>query len=52
MTQADLARRADVTRQTIIAVENGRFDPSLALAFRLSDVFGSPVEEIFLRDDA
>ncbi len=51
MTQADLARLADVTRQTIIAVEKGRFDPSLALAFKLADIFGRPVEEIFLRDE-
>ncbi|MFN0024734.1 MAG: helix-turn-helix transcriptional regulator [Parvularculaceae bacterium] len=51
LTQADLARLVDVTRQTILAIESGRFDPSLALAYRLSDVFGSPVEAIFLKPE-
>ena len=52
LTQAVLAREVDVTRQTIIAVEKGRFDPSLRLAFALADVFGLTVEEVFERDAA
>ena len=47
MTQADLASRVDVARQTIIAVEKGRYDPSLSLAFRIADVFGRTVEDVF-----
>lgn len=49
LTQAELARRLDVSRQTIIAIEKGRFDPSLSLAFKISDAFSAPVEEIFIR---
>jgi putative transcriptional regulator len=47
MTQEELARRAGVTRQTIIALEAGRYVPSLALAFRIARVFGAAVEEVF-----
>lgn len=47
MTQADLAERVDVARQTIIAVEKGRYDPSLSLAFRIADVFGKSVDAVF-----
>jgi putative transcriptional regulator len=47
MTQADLAERLDVSRQTIIAIESGRYDPSLPLAFAIARVFGKPIEEIF-----
>lgn len=47
MTQADLASRVDVARQTIIAVEKGRYDPSLSLAFRIADIFGRSVEDVF-----
>lgn len=49
-TQADLAQRAGVSRQTINAVETGKFDPSLPLAFRLAKLFGLKIEEIFLED--
>lgn len=49
-TQGDLAAHVDVSRQTINAIENGKFDPSLPVAFRISRVFGRPIEEIF--DDA
>lgn len=49
-TQADLAERLNVTRQTVIAVEREKFDPSLTLAFKMSDVFGLPIEEIFLHN--
>lgn len=48
MTQEQLADKAEVTRQTIIAIEAGKYSPSLELAFRISRVFKVPVEEIFL----
>ncbi|MCL1979097.1 MAG: helix-turn-helix transcriptional regulator [Methanomassiliicoccaceae archaeon] len=47
MTQEDLAKALGVSRQTIIAIENGKYDPSLKLAFRLSNLFGKSIEEIF-----
>lgn len=47
MTQQSLADRAGVTRQTIIALEAGKYFPSLILAFRLAKVFGVPVDEVF-----
>ena len=47
MTQQDLADRCGVTRQTIIAIEAGRYGPGLALAFRIARVFGVNVEEVF-----
>lgn len=46
-SQAALAERLDVSRQTINAIETGRYDPSLPLAFKLSRLFGLPIEEIF-----
>lgn len=46
-TQIDLASRLDVSRQTIIAIEKGRYDPSLPLAFAIADVFGLKIEDIF-----
>ena len=46
-TQADLADRVGVARQTIVALEKGKYAPSLELAFRLSKVFAKPVEQIF-----
>jgi len=46
-SQSDLAARVGVTRQTIISIEKGRFDPSLGLAFRLADVFQCRIEDIF-----
>lgn len=46
-SQADLAERAGVSRQAINAVETGKFDPSLPLAFTLAEVFGLKIEEIF-----
>ncbi len=49
-SQAELAERVQVSRNSINAVENGKFDPSLPLAFRIADVFGLPIEQIFLRD--
>jgi putative transcriptional regulator len=50
MTQEQLADKAEVTRQTIIAIEAGKYSPSLELAFRISRVFKVPVEEIFIFD--
>nr|WP_074911965.1 helix-turn-helix transcriptional regulator [Proteiniclasticum ruminis] len=50
-TQEDLAKKANVTRQTIIALEKGSYTPSLELAFKLSDLFQVPIEEIFYRTE-
>ena len=50
LTQQDLAVRAGVTRQTIIAIEGGKYAPSLELAFRLAAVFHKPLEEVFQYD--
>ncbi|PHR32424.1 MAG: transcriptional regulator [Fluviicola sp.] len=47
MTQADLANRLDVSRQTVNAIEKGKFDPSLPLAFKISNLFKLPIEKIF-----
>jgi putative transcriptional regulator len=47
-SQADLADRLDTSRQTVNAIENDRYDPSLPLAFRIASVFARPIEEIFL----
>jgi putative transcriptional regulator len=47
-SQADLAERLGVSRQTVNALETGRYDPSLPLAFRIARVFGQPIEAIFL----
>jgi putative transcriptional regulator len=46
-SQADLAERLHVSRQTVNAIENGRYDPSLPLAFAVARVFGTPIETIF-----
>ncbi len=45
-TQEDLATRLGVSRQTVNAIETGRYDPSLPLAFRIADVFGLKIEQI------
>lgn len=47
MTQADLAGRLGVSRQTVVSIERGRYDPSLPLAFKIAAVFERPIEEIF-----
>ncbi len=47
MTQAALAEKAGVTRQTIVAIEQGRYSPSLEVAFRIAAAFGAPLEEVF-----
>lgn len=48
LRQEDLARELGVTRQTINAIENNKYDPTLALAMRLARLLGQPVEELFL----
>ncbi len=47
MTQAELARRVGVTRQTLIAIEQGRYSPTLELAFQISRVLGVPLDDVF-----
>lgn len=47
MTQAELAERVALTRQTIIAIEQGRYSPSLEVAFKIARVFGVPLERVF-----
>ncbi len=46
-SQADLADRLDVSRQTVNAIETGRYDPSLPLAFKIAEVFGDRIESLF-----
>ncbi len=49
-SQSDLAERLGISRQSVNAIETGRYDPSLPLAFRIADVFDQTIEAIFLRD--
>jgi putative transcriptional regulator len=49
-SQADLAEQVGVSRNSINAVENGKFDPSLPLAFRIADAFERKIEDVFLRE--
>ncbi|MBD2843074.1 helix-turn-helix transcriptional regulator [Erythrobacter rubeus] len=49
-SQQDLAERLEVSRQSVNAIEKGRYDPSLPLAFKIADVFGLTIEDIFSRD--
>jgi putative transcriptional regulator len=51
MTQAELADRVGVTRQTIIAIEQGRYSPSLEMAFQIARVFEVPLDEVFQYPD-
>jgi putative transcriptional regulator len=51
MTQEELAKRVGVTRQTIVAIERGNYDPSVGLAIRIARVFGVSVEEVFRLHD-
>jgi putative transcriptional regulator len=46
-TQADLAERLDVSRQTVVSIERGRYDPSLPLAFRIARLFDMKIEDVF-----
>lgn len=50
MTQQELAEKVGVTRQTIVAIEKGKYSPSLELAFRIARVFKLPLEEVFIYD--
>ncbi len=50
LTQAQLAEKLDVSRQTVIALESGKYDPSLPLAFALARTFDCRIEDIFLPD--
>lgn len=50
-SQADLADKLDVSRQSVNAIETGKYDPSLPLAFRIAKVFALPIEQIFSDDD-
>jgi putative transcriptional regulator len=50
-SQAELAERVRVSRNSINSVENGKFDPSLPLAFRIADAFGLTIEQVFERDE-
>ena len=50
-TQAELAARVGVSRQAIIAVENGKYEPGLGLAFRIARTFGKNIEEVFTWND-
>jgi putative transcriptional regulator len=52
MTQAELAQRIGVTRQTIIAIEQGRYSPSLEMAFQIAGVFKMPLDEVFRYPEA
>lgn len=47
MTQAQLADRVGVTRQTVIAIEQGRYSPSLEMAFRIAQALGAPLDDVF-----
>ena len=47
MTQGDLGDKVGVTRQTIAAIEQGKYSPSLEVAFRIARVFGKPLEDVF-----
>ncbi|HUE79885.1 MAG TPA: helix-turn-helix transcriptional regulator [Sphingomicrobium sp.] len=47
-SQSDLADKLEVSRQSVNAIETGRYDPSLPLAFRIAELFGLPIEEIFV----
>lgn len=49
-SQQDLAERLGVSRQSVNAIETGRYDPSLPLAFRIAEAFGKPIEAIFVNE--
>jgi putative transcriptional regulator len=50
-TQAELAKRLDVSRNTMNAIENNRYDPSLSLAFRIAKLFGLKMDDVFQDED-
>jgi putative transcriptional regulator len=49
-SQADLAAKLEISRQSVNAIETGKYDPSLPLAFRIADLFAMKIEEVFLRE--
>jgi len=51
LSQAECAEALGVTRQTVISIEKGHFDPRLSLAFRISRLFGVPVDELFISEE-
>ncbi|HDM22920.1 MAG TPA: transcriptional regulator [Methanomicrobia archaeon] len=51
ITQEELAEELNVTRQTIISIENGKYDPSLRLAFKIAAFFGVKIEDIFFYEE-
>ena len=51
-SQGELAERLDVSRQTVNAIETGKYDPSLPLAFRIARLFGKRIEQVFIDEDA
>ena len=51
-SQADLAQRLGISRQSVNAIETGKYDPSLPLAFSIADLFGMPIEGIFLHSES
>jgi putative transcriptional regulator len=51
MTQEELAEKAHVTRQTIISIESGKYEPSIQLAFKLAKIFNVHIEDIFIYEE-
>lgn len=51
MTQEELASLCKVTRQTIISLENGRYNPSILLAHKIAKIFGLPIEQVFIFEE-
>jgi putative transcriptional regulator len=51
LTQMDLAKSVGVSRQTIISLENGKYNPSITLAYKLAKIFDTTIEELFIFDD-
>lgn len=51
LTQIDFAKELDVSRQTVISLENGKYNPSLPLAYKISKVFNKTIEEIFIFEE-
>lgn len=52
LTQMDLARLTAVSRQTIISLENGKYNPSITLAYKIAKIFGLTIEDVFIFEDA
>ena len=51
LTQEELAKKIGVTRQTVLAIEKGKYSPSLDVAFKMAKIFGVKIEEIFIYED-